>query len=76
MCGIGAEQVHDEFAAAGVRQTESDDPPCTDEELRRRWNAGGGGLARVTPAEDKPWGFKEFALMDPDNNLLRFAKPD
>ncbi|KAF0846718.1 bleomycin resistance protein [Nocardia caishijiensis] len=69
------DRVHEEFVAAGVRPTESDDPLYTDDELRRRWKAG-GDLARVTPAEDKPWGFREFALMDPDNNLLRFGKPD
>lgn len=67
--------VRDAFVAAGIWPTESDDPPCTDEELHRRWEAG-DGLARVTPAEDKPWGFREFALMDPDNNVLRFGNPD
>jgi catechol 2,3-dioxygenase-like lactoylglutathione lyase family enzyme len=26
-------------------------------------------------AEDKPWGQREFAISDPDENLLRFGEP-
>lgn len=26
------------------------------------------------PLEDKPWGQKEFSLLDPDNNLLTFGQ--
>ncbi|WP_109527688.1 MULTISPECIES: bleomycin resistance protein [Nocardia] len=69
------DHVRAEFVAAGVWATDSQDPPCTDTELHRRWDAG-EGLARVTPVEDKPWGIEEFALMDIDNNLLRFGSPD
>lgn len=29
------------------------------------------GIPRVTIAEDKPWGICEFAIVDPDGNLLR-----
>ena len=29
------------------------------------------GIPRVTVAEDKPWGVCEFAIVDPDGNLLR-----
>ena len=29
------------------------------------------GIPRVTMAEDKPWGICEFAIVDPDGNLLR-----
>ncbi|MFB7718222.1 bleomycin resistance protein [Nocardia sp. NPDC056100] len=70
-----ADRLRAEFVSAGVWPTDSDDPPCTDSELHRRWDAG-EELARVTPAEDKPWRMREFALMDPDNNLLRFGQPD
>jgi predicted lactoylglutathione lyase len=38
--------------------------------LRARW-AAGHSLARITPVEDKPWGMREFALADVDNNLVR-----
>jgi|ERR1043165_3845757 hypothetical protein len=27
------------------------------------------------PLQTKPWGQKEFALLDPDNNLLTFGQP-
>ncbi len=27
-----------------------------------------------SPLEIKPWGQKEFALLDPDNNLLTFGQ--
>jgi len=38
--------------------------------LRERW-ASGASLARITPVENKPWRMREFALADPDNNLIR-----
>jgi catechol 2,3-dioxygenase-like lactoylglutathione lyase family enzyme len=32
------------------------------------------GVAKVMPIEDKPWGTREFALMDPAGNLIRFQE--
>ena len=32
------------------------------------------GIPRVTQLEDKPWGLREFALVDPDGNLLRIGQ--
>jgi catechol 2,3-dioxygenase-like lactoylglutathione lyase family enzyme len=29
------------------------------------------GIPRLEPAEDKPWGLREAALVDPDGTLLR-----
>ena len=29
------------------------------------------GIPRLTPPRPQPWGFREFALVDPDGNLLR-----
>jgi catechol 2,3-dioxygenase-like lactoylglutathione lyase family enzyme len=29
------------------------------------------GVPRYVPAEDKPWGMREAALIDPDGNLIR-----
>ncbi len=29
------------------------------------------GIPRFEPAEDKPWGIRELALIDPDGNLIR-----
>jgi catechol 2,3-dioxygenase-like lactoylglutathione lyase family enzyme len=32
------------------------------------------GIPRIDPLEDKPWGLKEFAVVDPDGNLLRIGQ--
>jgi catechol 2,3-dioxygenase-like lactoylglutathione lyase family enzyme len=32
------------------------------------------GVPRFHPVEDKPWGMRECALVDPDGNLLRFGQ--
>lgn len=32
------------------------------------------GIPRLEPPEDKPWGLREFALLDPDGNLLRVGQ--
>ena len=29
------------------------------------------GIPRLTPVEDRPWGMREFALVDPSGNLVR-----
>lgn len=29
------------------------------------------GIPRFMPVEDKPWGMRELALIDPDGNLIR-----
>jgi catechol 2,3-dioxygenase-like lactoylglutathione lyase family enzyme len=29
------------------------------------------GVPRYVPVEDKPWGMRELALVDPDGNLIR-----
>ena len=29
------------------------------------------GVPRLEPLEEKPWGLREFAVIDPDGNLLR-----
>ena len=31
--------------------------------------------ARVMPIEDKPWGTREFAMLDPNMNLIRIGRP-
>ena len=31
------------------------------------------GIPRFEPAEDKPWGMHELAVVDPDGNLLRIG---
>lgn len=32
------------------------------------------GIPRMDRLEDKPWGLREFALVDPDGNLLRIGQ--
>ena len=31
------------------------------------------GIPRLTPPADQPWGMREFALVDPNGNLLRIG---
>jgi hypothetical protein len=31
--------------------------------------------ARLVPIEDKPWGTREFSLLDPSSNLIRIGRP-
>ena len=43
-------------------------------EARERW-ARGEPVGRMSEVvEDKPWGVREFALLDLDNNQLRFGR--
>jgi hypothetical protein len=32
------------------------------------------GIPRLDALEDKPWGMREFAVVDPDGNLLRIGQ--
>lgn len=32
------------------------------------------GIPRIDRLEDKPWGLREFAVVDPDGNLLRIGQ--
>jgi len=32
------------------------------------------GIPRMEPLENKPWGLREFAIVDPDGNLLRIGQ--
>lgn len=34
----------------------------------------GAGIPRMDRLEDKPWGLREFAIVDPDGNLLRIGQ--
>jgi catechol 2,3-dioxygenase-like lactoylglutathione lyase family enzyme len=33
------------------------------------------GMPRLTPVEEKPWGVREFALVDPNGTLVRIGPP-
>jgi catechol 2,3-dioxygenase-like lactoylglutathione lyase family enzyme len=46
--------------------------------LSAEWARAGlpaAGIPRLVPAEDKPWGMRELALIDPDGNLIRAGAP-
>ena len=48
--------------------------PSDIDALDAEWAALGlpsQGIPRLERAEDKPWGMRELALLDPDGNLLR-----
>ena len=32
------------------------------------------GIPRQDALEDKPWGMREFAIVDPDGNLIRIGQ--
>ena len=40
-----------------------------------RWPGEPASAARLTAVEDKPWGMREFAVVDPNGNLLRVGRP-
>ena len=65
--------VHAQFAATGIWVLdEACDADALAAELQRRSDAG-ESLARVGVVQDEPWGIREFALRDDDNNLLRYG---
>ncbi|MEN9548455.1 MAG: hypothetical protein RIR12_1046 [Bacteroidota bacterium] len=44
------------------------------ETLYHQWLAAGVAIHPNNPLQLKPWGQKEFSLLDPDNNLLTFGE--
>jgi catechol 2,3-dioxygenase-like lactoylglutathione lyase family enzyme len=50
------------------------DPDALHAELRRA-DVGKWPNARLDPIEDKPWGTREFAMLDPSSNLIRIGRP-
>jgi catechol 2,3-dioxygenase-like lactoylglutathione lyase family enzyme len=47
------------------------------ERIYRDWSASQlprKGIPRMDSLEDKPWGLREFAIVDPDGNLLRIGQ--
>ena len=47
---------------------------CSDiEKLYNQWIAAGVAIHPNGALASKPWGQKEFSLLDPDNNLLTFG---
>jgi hypothetical protein len=67
-----ARALYEEFKASGALPIMAPASIGPDE-LRRMWDAG-ESIARMTEIEDKPWGIREFAILDPSNNLIRFGQ--
>ncbi|MGH9090013.1 MAG: bleomycin resistance protein [Acidimicrobiales bacterium] len=67
------DRVHAEFVERGVWLVPTRPPPGFGLELHRRWEAG-ESVARITPLADESWGIREFVLVDPNNNALRFGQ--
>ncbi len=71
--------LYEEFRATGavpIVPTWSADVPYAeraDAEIRAKW-AAGESIARMGEVADKSWGIREFPLLDPSNNLLRFGQ--
>jgi len=65
--------LHARWLGCGLWAVPAVDEAAT-EEARRRW-AAGAPVGRISAAvEERPWGVREFALLDLDNNLLRFGR--
>ena len=44
-------------------------------ETARRMDLPASGIPRLVPLQDRPWGMREFAVIDPDGSLLRVGAP-
>lgn len=69
-----ADALHAEWAACGLWLLEGAITPEQRTEMRERW-ARGDRIGRLSPVMDTPWNVREFALLDLDNNTLRFGRP-
>jgi catechol 2,3-dioxygenase-like lactoylglutathione lyase family enzyme len=68
------QRLHDELLAEGrlYLAPASGLTPALTEELQGRED-GGEGLTRLHEVEDKPWGQREFAVIDPAGTLVRIG---
>ncbi len=68
--------VHEAVMATGLVEQALDVdgvPRFSTLDLRERWDRR-ISLARATKPWDQPWNMREFALWDPDNNLIRIGQ--
>jgi catechol 2,3-dioxygenase-like lactoylglutathione lyase family enzyme len=67
--------LHAEWLGCGLWAVPPTGGAAIHDEARRRWEAG-EPVGRITDVvEAKPWGVREFAILDLDNNQLRFGRP-
>lgn len=73
--GNDIDSLYDEFrTSGGLGVLPMPHPDPVREELRRKWDEG-ASIARLGEVADQPWGVREFPLLDPNNNLIRFGQP-
>jgi catechol 2,3-dioxygenase-like lactoylglutathione lyase family enzyme len=61
---LATDRIHPEHTACYIRGAQV---PALHAEFAQR------GIANLSPFEDRPWGLREFHLIDPHGNLLRFG---
>jgi catechol 2,3-dioxygenase-like lactoylglutathione lyase family enzyme len=66
--------LHEEWRSLGLLPVVDGIGPELRAEVRRRFDAREPVGLLSDQVEDKPWGVREFALRDPDNNHLRFGR--
>jgi hypothetical protein len=72
---VEVDALHAEWLRCGLWVLPTLIGPELHERARRRWDAG-EPVGRITETvEEKPWNVREFALLDLDNNQLRFGRP-
>ena len=69
------DRLHEEWRACGLLPVQGGIVAELAAEVRRRWEAGEPVGLLSERVEDKPWGVREFALRDLDNNQIRFGRP-
>jgi catechol 2,3-dioxygenase-like lactoylglutathione lyase family enzyme len=69
------DRLHEEWRGLGLVAVPGVISPELRAEVRRRWDARDPVGLLSQAVEDKPWGVREFALRDLDNNHLRFGRP-
>jgi catechol 2,3-dioxygenase-like lactoylglutathione lyase family enzyme len=79
--GFGPAELHF-FAAAGLDPASAASGCCIRvadvDGVHRRFASAGlpaTGTPRLTAVADRPWGQREFAVVDPDGNLIRVCAP-
>lgn len=59
-------------SSAGCYIRVSDVDPFYQACVRQAWPSQ--GIPRLDPLENKPWGLREFAVVDPDGSLIRIGQ--
>jgi hypothetical protein len=70
----GVDALHEEWLACDLWLLRGPITPELDAEARDRWARGERTGRMSVEVEDRPWHVREFALLDLDNNQLRFGR--